>query len=230
MPFYDLPARVIRTMTGLGANKPHERSDASFSPTNAKRARTQPDNHGDDFSTTCTYERFRGARFPPEMEALDQVDAMLMTLEEAVMEAARSGQVSWLQQLILGDDECSEAPRALVVAAANGRLECVDALLRGYFTRDQGGGQRYWDRHCRPIIREAVQTASGNGDRRILQLLLREEFYYSRLDAAIAAWEALDDAAASGNLDMVRFVVEHMKKHRYTTHILSIARPISGDT
>ncbi|EGZ25503.1 hypothetical protein PHYSODRAFT_297147 [Phytophthora sojae] len=114
----------------------------------AKR-QAHPGIHTDEPNACCTYERFRGARFPSKIQALthvlDQIDALLMTREEAVMEAARSGRVSWLRQLIHGDDESSNKHRGLWwsllltavwtwrvldIATARGNLDAVRLVVQ----------------------------------------------------------------------------------------------------
>ncbi|KAE8901606.1 hypothetical protein PF005_g17679 [Phytophthora fragariae] len=120
------------------ARKRH--SSSAISSDSVKRARTCLTNQDHEPNAPFTFERLRGVSFPPQIQALPhvlhQVDTLLMTCEEAAVEAARSGRVAWLNQL-MPQVEWGVASNALVAASANGQLECVHALLEEFFDPEQ---------------------------------------------------------------------------------------------
>lgn len=83
----------------------------------------------------CFYKQVRGGCFPAEIQALPhiltQLDSFLMTPEEAIVEAAATGEVAWLRHLLKRYD--CEVPSALGPAAANNHPKCVRILLKKFF-------------------------------------------------------------------------------------------------
>ncbi|KAG2784807.1 hypothetical protein Pcac1_g5380 [Phytophthora cactorum] len=81
----------------------------------------------------------------------------IMTPEEAIKEAARSGQALWLDQLCTRY-EC-RVPSALVAAAAHSHLGCVEILLKKNFDHVQENlAEGDWK-----IVRKATKAAGGTG-------------------------------------------------------------------
>ncbi|EGZ22155.1 hypothetical protein PHYSODRAFT_330004 [Phytophthora sojae] len=64
---------------------------------------------------------------PSEHQALEhvvqQIQAFFMTMEEAIMEAARTGDVQWLEKLV--EDDCYNVWDAAVVGAKNGDIDAA---------------------------------------------------------------------------------------------------------
>ncbi|EGZ25501.1 hypothetical protein PHYSODRAFT_326510 [Phytophthora sojae] len=207
---------------------PDVRKRTTSSSDSNKRARTRAKHQ----TTTKNYPRFRGARFPHKVEALphvlDQIDVLLMNRHDALKEAARSGQVAWLNQLIHGG-ECSGECEALVAAASNGQRACVDALLLKFYSRI------YVERKHQRALRKAVPAAGGNGHLDTLTALLQKQFNFYVIESATAVWETLEAATESGHLHVVRFLVQHsesadlMQKYNYNIGfrpLRSLARAI----
>ncbi|KAG3107305.1 hypothetical protein PI124_g14174 [Phytophthora idaei] len=140
-----------------------------------------------------------------------------MTPEKAIIEAARLGQEERLDQLLT--KYVCRVPYALVAAAAHGHLNCVELLLKKYFDHTRVNlSFDEWN-----LVQKAAKDAGGNEHLCVLKCLL-SGFYavspgvtpmYMCYLASPAAFDALDAAAVNGHLDVVRYIVPHVKDKKY---------------
>lgn len=105
-------------------------------PPASKRARTSP-------TAAEEYERLKDATFPVGITALPhvmkQIDRLLMTPEEALVDAAATADMEWLSSL-LRKSNCA-AGRALVAAASRGHALVLVKLMRAISDGDRDGGE-----------------------------------------------------------------------------------------
>lgn len=113
-----------------------------------------------------------------------------MTPEEAITEAARSGNVVWLRQLL--QSYKIHIPEALVPAAANDHLECVEVLLNEF------SEAKNWE-----TLKQAAVAAGANGNANVLRCLWKEfnPTKFGGVNTCIAVKQVFDDAA---DLDVVK--------------------------
>ncbi|KAE9078823.1 hypothetical protein PF005_g20719 [Phytophthora fragariae] len=138
---------------------------------------------------------------PVEIRALshvvDHIHELLMTSSEAVVAAAQSGRIEWLEKL-LDEFDCDVSEAAVSAAAANGQIEALKLLLPEV-DGDYDGE-----------VADAVAVAAGNGHLGVVQFLLPEvDDGESRNDAA---WEVLEEAAARGHYDIVEFAAQQARE------------------
>ncbi|KAL4158846.1 hypothetical protein PRNP1_004620 [Phytophthora ramorum] len=182
-----------------------------------KRARTSTETE----ETLCwRCERLKDVHFPVAVldvpHILKQIDELLMTPEEAMEEAARTGQLDWLDELLVEYD-CS-VPNPFVVAAANGQLNIVRVLVFELKNDDEEMDPEYWG-----ALKMAVVAAAENGHVEVVENLLPElipfliEKTNKMYEVLSTAQEALEGAASNGHLDMVRFNIEHARANEYAS-------------
>ncbi|KAG3107290.1 hypothetical protein PI124_g14166 [Phytophthora idaei] len=189
-----------------------KRSDYQ-TPNDTKCTKSRMDQRDED----CLAASCGNARLTVEIvaltNALADIKMFLMMPEEAVVEAAGSSRTVWLDQL-LARHEC-RVPSALVIAATHGHLGCVAMLLKKYFDHVRENlTEDDWE-----LVREATRAAGGKGHLCVLKRLMPVLFtpgvpgisYLARP----AAFKSLDVAAVNGHLDVVRYIVPHVKNNKY---------------
>ncbi|KAG6617330.1 uncharacterized protein IUM83_02445 [Phytophthora cinnamomi] len=162
------------------------------------------------------YERLQHATFPVAISALPhvmkQIDRLLMTPEEALLDAAASAEMRWLN-LLLATFSCGVS-EPFVAAASRGHGKVLKRLLRAVSDAHRRGQDD-------PVLMvlEAAAAAGAGGHLKIVHAMLRsaEEVEGGRAkDKRAAAAKTLKEAARNGHLDVARFVVKHARTQRYT--------------
>ncbi|KAG2835258.1 hypothetical protein PC112_g5770 [Phytophthora cactorum] len=168
---------------------------------------------GSDSATSL--ERAKRQCFPAEIQALPHVlkliETMLMTPDEAILEATKTGQSEWALE-ILGDFEC-DSSEAFYQAAIRGDTVITQMLIDKFL--DDVDGQVL--KKTAQAMQRAAVAAAETGRLQIVQLLFPEIFVHRRAYTPrfMAARDILDAAAASGSLEIVKFMVEHAEEKRY---------------
>ncbi|KAG6578091.1 uncharacterized protein IUM83_10457 [Phytophthora cinnamomi] len=211
---------------------------SNVSPANdAKRRRSGTPQDQQHEPAPIAYPRLEAARFPPAILALPhilkQIDVCLMTDEEALMEAARTGLTDWLDDLLPDVDDGSVAS-AVLEASRHGHVDCVELLIDEYKYAERGlGPYTYWEN-----LLKAVEAAAINGHLDVLKLLLGEaspvpgDLRKGELCGSVHG--ALLVAAEGGHLDVVKFMVQYAKEQDFCAYDLlfhsstALARAISG--
>ncbi|GMF30166.1 unnamed protein product [Phytophthora lilii] len=149
------------------------------------------------------------------------IDSLLMTPQEAVVEAAKTNQLKWLQDL-LGQHAFKVLNVALVDAARDGSVEAVKVLTLKVIG-DQTGTLQSTKFE---VLKSAAIAAAGNGHLPVVELLFSELNAYERHDKSEdeedsdyddtageyssschdGAQEIFDAAAANGHLRVAHFV------------------------
>lgn len=168
------------------------------------------------------FRRLKHARFPDGILALPhvlkQVDTLLMSPKDAVVEAARIGDVDWLWEL-LGRCNCATLD-AMSVAAANGHLEAVHALYQAHYC-----GCPLKDDAWKAVKKAAI-AATMEGYVDIVEYLLQrlvDRDPTSRRAEQIG--KIFVEAAGNGQLGVVKFMVGYEKIKRYVAIYASQALP-----
>ncbi|RAW36577.1 hypothetical protein PC110_g7158 [Phytophthora cactorum] len=187
---------------------------------------------GSDSATSL--ERAKRQCFPAEIQALPHVlkliETMLMTPDEAILEATKTGQSEWALE-ILGDFEC-DSSEAFYQAAIRGDTVITQMLIDKFL--DDVDGQVL--KKTAQAMQRAAVAAAETGRLQIVQLLFPEIFVHRRAYTPrfMAARDILDAAAASGSLEIVKFMVEHAEEKRYVdryslfTEVDTLTRGIVG--
>jgi ankyrin repeat protein len=142
------------------------------------------------------------------------------SLEETIVGAAATGQCERLKELL--KDSKGDLTDALVAAASNGHFQVVETLLHqlNYPGRD------YLDNKGYETLRKAVIPAARHGHRPIVQLLLSWLSVDGEIDKD-TAWRALDEAAANGQLEVVKFVAGYVVRTKYDEEECSNSKAVS---
>ncbi|KAG6962805.1 hypothetical protein JG688_00008430 [Phytophthora aleatoria] len=187
------------------------KSDAA-QPDAIKRIRSG----GDGGSVSATsLERAKWKCFPAEIQALPHVlkliETMLMTPDEPILEATKTGQSEWALE-ILGDFEC-DTSEAFYQAAIRGDTVITQMLIDKFL--DDVDGQVL--KKTAQAMQRAAVAAAETGRLQIVKLLFPEIFVYRRAYTPrfMAARDILDAAAASGSLEIVKFMIEHAEEKQY---------------
>ncbi|ETP44495.1 hypothetical protein F442_08916 [Phytophthora nicotianae P10297] len=153
--------------------------------------------------------------FPSEIQALPHVlkliETMLLTPDEAITEAAKTGQSEWAQQ-ILRRFEC-DTSEAFYQAAIRGDSVITEILLDKFL--------RYMNEQAiqktEQAMQRAAKAAAEIGQLQIVQLLFSEIYIYRRAFTPMitAARDILDTATASGSLEVVKYMVNHAVSRQY---------------
>ncbi|EGZ18580.1 hypothetical protein PHYSODRAFT_256456 [Phytophthora sojae] len=154
--------------------------------------------------------KLKGVRLPVDIAALahvlQQLEDLLLSPDEAMLEAAAFGHVTWVQEL-LGSFEC-ELLEPLHVAAANGHAEVLEALLDKLVKPPSE-----LDSGTSDALQYALMAAGEHEHLAVLQLLvtcfLAAGSTHKREHAASTVTLVLEDAAAHGQLAVVDFLVTH---------------------
>ncbi|KAF4033546.1 Ankyrin repeats (3 copies) [Phytophthora infestans] len=154
-------------------------------------------------------KRFKGATFPAKVTALSPVmkliNRFLMGPNSAIMDAALTSHVSWLNQL-LGRFKC-DVSRWLVAAAVKGHRNVVNRLLVP---------PRNWKEPPNTVIARAAVVAGGAGHLEMTALLLNQNELnvtslrndIERNYAHTTARTVLSTAAANGHQNVVQYMVQ----------------------
>ncbi|KAE9283519.1 hypothetical protein PF008_g27382 [Phytophthora fragariae] len=177
------------------------------------------------------FSRLKDVRFPDEISALghilELIDEMLMTREEAVVKAAGTNQLEWLEYLFGEYD--GDYVDAVTSAAAKGYVEVVIRIIQG-INRHESESESDSDSDsdsddlesvsdkARPLLKKAIVTAARNGQLNIITVFLPQlgsgrgekmrELYTT-------TWEVLDEGAAHGHLNVVAHVVDFATQWGY---------------
>lgn len=167
---------------------------------------------------TNQFPRLVNAAFPVEiaalMHVLKQLDELLMTPEEAIVEASATGQLKWGKSITkrfavpLGMEE------AVVMAATNGHLLVVAFLLD--LTDLDDVYNLEWSVAERDIVKKAAISAAANGHYEVVRILLPaasdvpDDGYDSPALAPLQ--KIIGPACKKGHLDIVELILEEIKE------------------
>ncbi|ETK86569.1 hypothetical protein F442_08920, partial [Phytophthora nicotianae P10297] len=167
--------------------------------------------------SSSKYERLKDATFPRAIMVLPHVlsliNTMLMSPEEAAIEAARTGQSRWLRDIIHRFEGCG-IKEAFLIAAGSGQVVVVADLYT------------YIDPICEDevpdtieLVFKAVRRAARGGHSKVIEFLLSDEddllFKPNRGALLRKLTPALENAAAEGYLDIVKFMITHGSLKNY---------------
>ncbi|KAG7401169.1 hypothetical protein PHYBOEH_002727 [Phytophthora boehmeriae] len=179
------------------------------------------------------YRRLKDMRFPAQILALPhilkQIDQLVMAGREAIVEAATTGQVQWLEKLFKRFKR-SDVGGPLVLAACNGHFDAVRFLVRRIQTRGYDDSTSNYlgpDDWVLESMENAAVAAAAEGHLGIVMFLLEskievdidhegeEDFGKVSFDtdsvvvvvgrSREVAWGVMEEAAANGHLDVVQF-------------------------
>jgi hypothetical protein len=204
-------------MSGIASKRVHEDGAASF--TDSKRLRTSAD-HGkgsdnaqapEGETSSCLFKRLKRQCLPPQILALPHVtkliETLLLTPDEAITEAARTGQADWALEL-LSYHYCD------ISTAIHHAVHRCDAvmvkILLDVFIDEMEPESKQKAVHA---LNEGVGAAAGLGYVHIVELLAGEIMYSRRGFRTIR--DALDEAAAKGQLQVVKFLIDHAEQIGY---------------
>lgn len=152
-----------------------------------------------------------------------------MTEDEALIEAAKTGDAEWLEELLddVGENSVIDA---IVEASGCGHANCVEVLLEEYAFRNV---KAYT---CWENLLKAFEEAATNNHLEVLKVLLSKVTADSNRKGKLcgAAHGALLIAAERGFLDVLKYVVQYAKEHDDPLYELlfwdstAMARAISG--
>ncbi|OWZ12027.1 hypothetical protein PHMEG_00014870 [Phytophthora megakarya] len=172
------------------------------------------------------YERLQGVILPTEIVALPHIlktlDYLLMTHDEALIEAAETGQMAWIKQLL--PSFSYDHLEVIIVAARRGQLTIVEWLVpevRSHAGTEEVNGKL--DYNALDTLEEATINAAINGHLEVVQFLMPEvkicdeEEVGNDVDMLCeVAWRALDFTAKSGFLDVVKYLAEYARETEAT--------------
>ncbi|KAF4138701.1 Ankyrin repeats domain-containing protein [Phytophthora infestans] len=166
------------------------------------------------------FERLKEASFPCAITSLPHVlsliDTLIMSPEEAAIEAARIGQLIWLNEIKHRFKKC-DLRDAFVGAAGSGH---VDIVVRLYIYVDP-----YKVRGAVGKVVNAITRAATNGHLNVIQFLLPKTANRATYEGLIPA---LDAAAEKGHLGIVKFMVNHAKLKCYHNWVLGRFRLVDA--
>jgi hypothetical protein len=138
------------------------------------------------------------AQLPPEIApvpAFQEAPKATSTAEELVQAAARGDQERLTELLKAFDGDFTDA---MVAAASNGHLNCVERLREELWWDDP-----YLASRLRQITREGMAPAAANGCVDVVRVLLRGITPDAGLDEE-GAWTAFLEGATNGHLEVVK--------------------------
>ncbi|KAG6617317.1 uncharacterized protein IUM83_02449 [Phytophthora cinnamomi] len=193
---------------------PQASPDTMSSDTSSSSKRTLDSSDSDDTSTSkraCTIANIAEVDFPPSVELpvefpklpleWQRLDTLWLTPVDVVLQAAASGQVVWLTQLL----RKFKGHLAAAVATSDGNFEAVRHLLQQL----EGPRRQYFGSNANATVNKAVWLAARNGHWQVVELLLNTLGNDGEIDGDVA-WEVLEEAAASGQLATVQFVTRYV--------------------
>ncbi|ETK86566.1 hypothetical protein L915_08808 [Phytophthora nicotianae] len=149
------------------------------------------------------FDRLKDVSFPCAILALrhvlSHIDTLLMSPDEAAIEAARTGQLKWLNEIIHRFDEC-DLRDAFVEAAGSGHADIVARLYVYIEPTLEDEVQEAVARVCKAITRAAT-----SGHLNVMQFLLSEKvdlFETTGVTTYKGIIPAFDSAAENGHLDI----------------------------
>ncbi|KAG7376646.1 hypothetical protein PHYPSEUDO_012951 [Phytophthora pseudosyringae] len=150
------------------------------------------------------YVVFEGTSFSSKLCAvphvLEQIRTLLLSPEEAIVEAAMTKQLGWLRSLI--EQYEIHSSDALLVAARNRDVESMEMILPNMYYPDSNEMK---DGAC-AVFEKAVVDAARNGHLDTVRLLLPKLDYVD--ENRDAAWAVINVAAARGHLDILSFAAD----------------------
>ncbi|POM78866.1 Hypothetical protein PHPALM_3554 [Phytophthora palmivora] len=159
------------------------------------------------------YIRLEGVLFPPEIIALPHIikhiDQLLMSHDDAVLEATETGQLEWIKQLL--PTICYDHLTVFRTAASYGYLDITTWLTLQIRNQKEEGQLDYY---VPSILKEAIMNATYNGHHKIVQFLLEDletnaDDEDERDEVNAIAWKVLKTAAYSGCLEVVKHAAEY---------------------
>ncbi|KAF4036023.1 hypothetical protein GN244_ATG12022 [Phytophthora infestans] len=150
---------------------------------------------------------------------------MLMTPEEALIKAAGTNQLHWIEHLL--DRFDGDLVDAIASAAANGHVDMIIRLVHEIGEREnladserdtsEDEGEAVAQRTAvktRRALRNAVQAAATHGWVNAVSMFLSQIVGSSTNEEVLgeiheATWQVLENAAEKGRLAVVKFVVDY---------------------
>ncbi|KAG7379466.1 hypothetical protein PHYPSEUDO_008540 [Phytophthora pseudosyringae] len=151
-----------------------------------------------------------GSQEPPSPDGIEGFPVAMQPLapqplvhEDAVARAAATGQVKRLKSLL--SKSKGDLTRAMFFAATNGHFHVVTELL----CQLKPPYSEYLSCNGYLTLKKAVMPAARNGHHDIVVNLLKWMEVDGEMDKE-TAWEVLDEAASSGQLEVVKFVAGYL--------------------
>ncbi|KAG7376003.1 hypothetical protein PHYPSEUDO_014689 [Phytophthora pseudosyringae] len=155
--------------------------------------------------TPFEFKRLKGVVLPEEIVVLhhvvEQMNALLMTPEEAVAEAATTGKLEWLDSLLRRFPRCDPSD-AFLAAVTKNRVAAV-TIFFAFIQRNKDTRYR-----TQSSLKKGVLVSAKNGHLDIVKLVL-PKFIYEGSNACHMVWTILEKASANGHLDIVKFAVQY---------------------
>ncbi|KAG3113202.1 hypothetical protein PI124_g17670 [Phytophthora idaei] len=160
----------------------------------------------------CTqYERFKHIKFPAAISALPHImkhiDLLLMTMDEAAIEAATTGDWDWMDELLARHDCFDDIEAITRPAVANDHLDVVQLLMPAFF-----GYHGEMDIYNWGDVLKMAAVAAENGHIDVVKYLLPKEIdsYLGNSASSLigALQRVFEEAAANGHVDVVKLMVE----------------------
>ncbi|EGZ18599.1 hypothetical protein PHYSODRAFT_256494 [Phytophthora sojae] len=179
----------------------------------ARVAAYQADEDGDDAvqaASAAPPSKLKGVRFPVEITVLPhilrQLEDFLLTPDEAMYEAAASGQVARVEELLHRFDCKLLDPFTL--AAGNGHVAVVQVMLPELLKPRSEPDRDTWEAILDGFF------AAGENVHLVILLVLRPFLTRARnrkrkYEAYETATHLLENAAGQGHLGIVRFMITH---------------------
>ncbi|KAF1783330.1 Ankyrin repeat-containing domain [Phytophthora cactorum] len=159
--------------------------------------------HGQDKKRVCTakhdsdgfctqYERLKHIKFPAAISALPHImkhiDLLLMTMDEAAIEAATTGDWDWMDELLARHDCFDDIEAITRPAVANGHLDVVQLLMPAFFGYHGEMDIYNWEN----VLKMAAVAAIMGISMCLIGALQR----------------VFEEAAGNGHVDVVKMMVE----------------------
>ncbi|EGZ25628.1 hypothetical protein PHYSODRAFT_297225 [Phytophthora sojae] len=165
-----------------------------------RRLTSSPQDQQDEQPPPCPYPRLEAAHFPPEILAiphvLKRIDIFLMTKDEAVMEASKTGDAEWLEDLAeeVDDDIIADA---IVEASTHGHVDCVEMLMEDRNEWSPGGSDSHSMAELCSTLHGALLDAAEGGFLDVvkfvvLQAKAQEHRYYDTLFPVLSFWDPVN--------------------------------------
>ncbi|KAK1941399.1 putative ankyrin repeat protein [Phytophthora citrophthora] len=177
-----------------------------------------------------SYQRLKNVPLPDEISALPHVlnhlDTLLMTPGEALKAAIEMNDLKWVQELL--DRYICDYSDAMAEAAGLNRRDVVNLLIKDIFTGSgessqaiDGFDMRLDNEFMLVIMEKGALSAARNGHVTIVERLLPMVIDQARNSTDyLLYWfdhvqEIMNEGAVNGQLEVVKFMVEHAADDHY---------------
>ncbi|KAG2977410.1 hypothetical protein PC121_g17421 [Phytophthora cactorum] len=138
---------------------------------------------------------------------MKHIDLLLMTMDEAAIEAATTGDWDWMDELLARHDCFDDIEAITRPAVANGHLDVVQLLMPAFFGYHGETDIYNWEN-----VLKMAAVAAENGHIDVVKYLLPKEIdsYLGNSASSLigALQRVFEEAAANGHVDVVKMMVE----------------------